>query len=123
MRPTPRYTATADGTRVRATCQGASKTRQVVTGGAFGGAHAPEVTISFPADECPLGTPLDVWLRFPSGYTHRLSAFAGETIAPVEPAWLSVDKVGPEKGKLLHPEAFNQTVDKSGQLTPVASQH
>jgi hypothetical protein len=35
----------------------------------------------------------------------------------------SVDKVGAEKGKLLHPEAFNQAADKGVHLTPVASEY
>jgi hypothetical protein len=35
----------------------------------------------------------------------------------------SVDKVGSEKGKYLHPEAFNQSADKGVHLTPAASEH
>jgi hypothetical protein len=35
----------------------------------------------------------------------------------------SVDKVGSEKGKYLHPEAFNQPADKGAHITPAASQH
>jgi hypothetical protein len=35
----------------------------------------------------------------------------------------SVDKVGSEKGKYLHPEAFDQPTDKGVHQTPVASEH
>ena len=35
----------------------------------------------------------------------------------------SVDKVGAEKGKLLHPEAFNQPVGRGVNVTPAASEH
>ena len=90
VRPRPRYTATADGTRVRVSCAGEVRTRQVVTGGVFGGAHAPETTVSYPTTSCPLGTPLDVWIRYPSGFTERLTALAGDDVNPQEPEWLTV---------------------------------
>ena len=35
----------------------------------------------------------------------------------------SVDKVGSEKGKYLHPEAFNQPADRSVQMAPATSGH
>ena len=35
----------------------------------------------------------------------------------------SVDKVGDEKGKYLHPEAFDQPREKNVYVTPAASGH
>ncbi|MEQ9079919.1 MAG: CRTAC1 family protein [Sandaracinaceae bacterium] len=82
--------ADAVGARVTGRCGGVSRSVARVGGGSFAGASDAELRLSFPPPCDAPGRAVALTVRWPSGYTQRVTTTTGAALTVREPDWLSL---------------------------------
>ena len=91
IRPRPSMTGPGGaGTRVTASCGAMTRMRELMAGGSFAGGQAETIQVTFPEPCQATGAPVDLTLRWPSGYVQTMSTTTGWYLEPEEPEWIVV---------------------------------
>ena len=92
VRPTPTHTGPSGaGFRVECTCGGISRMRELAAGGHLGSSSPSEIRLTFPGECGQPGTPLQLVVRWPSGYVQLVETTMGALLPLVEPQWILID--------------------------------
>ncbi len=84
----PQLTAGTAGTHIVASCGGEERHHHVVAGGATSGTGGAPLQFTFAGACQAAGVPVDVLVRWPSGYVQRENSLSGAALFVAEPGWL-----------------------------------
>jgi hypothetical protein len=87
-------TGDAHGARVWATCDGVTRMREHALGGGSFGTGGLPLQFTFVGACAQAGMPVDLLVRWPSGYRQRATSATGAALVLVEPEWLALTADG-----------------------------